>query len=164
MAIFDHLDRALRWLREGRRLRQYQVAEAAGITKAMLSAYETGKQKPSLETLEKILLGLGCDLCDLHEALEIFHTHALHPTAASLRRVALPPPAVKSNGGAAADVYSTLGIDRPLPPGQEEVLGEVLTSFHKLIRHIHDVAAPGSSAAEPGEAPAAAGEERDEGS
>lgn len=144
MAIFDHLDRALRWLREGRRLRQYQVAEAAGITKAMLSAYETGKQKPSLETLEKILAALGCDLCDLHEALEVFHTHASHPSSASLRRVALPPPPPRGPTlGSAADVYSTLGINHPLPPRQEEALGEVLTSFHKLIRQLHETAVQG---------------------
>jgi len=47
------------------------VADTAGITKAMLSAYETGKQKPSLDTLEKILAALECDLNDLHNALQI---------------------------------------------------------------------------------------------
>ena len=46
---------ALRWLREKRALKQYQLAEEAGVTKAMLSAYETGRQRPTLETLEKIL-------------------------------------------------------------------------------------------------------------
>jgi DNA-binding XRE family transcriptional regulator len=71
MSIFGGLGRSLRWLRERQAKRQYQVAEAAGITKAMLSAYETGKQKPSLETLEKILGALGCDLNDLHNAVQI---------------------------------------------------------------------------------------------
>ena len=63
------------------------MADAAGITKAMLSAYETGKQKPSLDTLEKILAALDGDLNDLHNALQIVnerpeagaslpHTHA----------------------------------------------------------------------------------------
>ena len=55
MPIFDGLGRSLRWLRERQVKRQYQVAAGAGITKAMLSAYETGKQNPSLDTLEKIL-------------------------------------------------------------------------------------------------------------
>src|SRR5579872_5495030 len=58
MSIFNGLGRALRWLRDRQGKRQYQVADAAGITKAMLSAYETGKQKPSLDTLEKILVSL----------------------------------------------------------------------------------------------------------
>jgi len=71
MPIFDGLGRSLRWLRERQVKRQYQVAAGAGITKAMLSAYETGKQKPSLDTLEKILDALVCDLNDLHNALQI---------------------------------------------------------------------------------------------
>src|SRR5436309_13021444 len=71
MPIFQGLGRALRWLRDRQSKRQYQVADAAGITKAMLSAYETGKQKPSLDTLEKILAALDGDLNDLHNALQI---------------------------------------------------------------------------------------------
>ena len=71
MSIFNGLGRALRWLRDRQGKRQYQVADAAGITKAMLSAYETGKQKPTLDTLEKILVALECDLNDLHNALQI---------------------------------------------------------------------------------------------
>src|SRR6476661_7101581 len=71
MSIFNGLGRALRWLRDRQGKRQYQVADTAGITKAMLSAYETGKQKPSLDTLEKILSALECDLNDLHNALQI---------------------------------------------------------------------------------------------
>ena len=58
MSILEGLGRSLRWLRDRQSKRQYQVAEGAGITKAMLSAYETGKQKPSLDTLEKILVAL----------------------------------------------------------------------------------------------------------
>src|SRR5215213_5490815 len=71
MSIFNGLGRALRWLRDRRGKRQYQIADGAGITKAMLSAYETGKQKPSLDTLEKILTALDCDLNDLHNSLQI---------------------------------------------------------------------------------------------
>ena len=59
MPVFDGLGKALRWLRAKQDKRQYQVAELAGITKAMLSAYETGKQRPSLETLEKIMEALS---------------------------------------------------------------------------------------------------------
>src|SRR3954463_6504207 len=67
------LGQALRWLRDRRGRKQYQVAETAGITKGMLSAYETGRQRPSLETLEKILDTLGCDLNDLHNAIQIIN-------------------------------------------------------------------------------------------
>lgn len=145
MRIFDHLDRALRHLREDRRTRQYQIAEEAGITKAMLSAYETGKQKPSLETLDKLLAALGCDLVDLHQALAIFRSEpSREPPAAGTGWRASEPTAASGAASrrqvsdrGAADVYSALGIEQPLEEDEEEALGEVLSSFHKLIRHIH---------------------------
>ena len=71
MSAFDGLGKALRWIRDKQAKKQYQVAEAAGVTKAMLSAYETGKQKPSIETLEKILGALQVDLADLFNALQV---------------------------------------------------------------------------------------------
>lgn len=71
MYLFDHLGKALRWLRDRRGKKQYEVAEEAGITKGMLCAYETGKQRPSLETLDKILHALDADLVTLHEALAL---------------------------------------------------------------------------------------------
>jgi transcriptional regulator with XRE-family HTH domain len=69
--VLTGLGQALRWLRERQARKQYQVASTAGITKGMLSAYETGRQRPSLETLDKLLETLGCDLNDLHNALQI---------------------------------------------------------------------------------------------
>jgi transcriptional regulator with XRE-family HTH domain len=69
--VLTGLGQALRWLRERQARKQYQVANDAGITKGMLSAYETGRQRPSLETLEKLLETLHCDLNDLHNALQI---------------------------------------------------------------------------------------------
>ncbi len=143
MPIFLGLGRSLRWLRDRQGKRQYQVADAAGITKAMLSAYETGKQKPSLDTLEKILEALGSDLSDLHSALQIVNERP--PTA---RRPDSPsaggwPTAWRAGlssgaeGGAAVDVYRTLGIDRPLPAEEEQALGEMLAGFHRLLRFLH---------------------------
>jgi len=69
--VMTGLGQALRWLRERQARKQYQVANDAGVTKGMLSAYETGRQRPSLETLDKLLETLGCDLNDLHNALQI---------------------------------------------------------------------------------------------
>ena len=71
MDLFENLGKALRWLRDCQGKKQYEVAESAGITKGMLCAYETGKQRPSLETLDKILRALGSDLLALHEALAL---------------------------------------------------------------------------------------------
>ena len=118
------------------------MADAAGITKAMLSAYETGKQKPSLETLEKILVALDCDLNDLHNALQIVNER---------------PEAIRRPGGtregmwpgfrgdmrdapdmdAGPDVYRVLGLSRALPPSAEQALSEMLDGFHKFLRYLH---------------------------
>lgn len=141
MATFKGLGRALRWLRDRQGKRQYQVADTAGITKAMLSAYETGKQKPSLDTLEKILDALDCNLNDLHNSLQIVNER---------------PEAIRRPGGresswpgrrdaqdmfgdrAGSDVYHVLGINRPIPPIEEQALSEMLQGFHKLVRYFHD--------------------------
>lgn len=60
---------ALRLLRKQRRMTQTAVAESAGITKAMLSCYETGATLPSLPSLAAVLDVLKCDFHSLQEAL-----------------------------------------------------------------------------------------------
>lgn len=60
---------ALKLLRERLNLRQNAVAELASITKGMYSAYETGRQSPSLGTLFKLLAALQADLSALDEAI-----------------------------------------------------------------------------------------------
>ncbi|MCB1033389.1 MAG: helix-turn-helix transcriptional regulator [Acidobacteria bacterium] len=69
MLHFSAIGEALRSLRRERGLRQADVAEAAGITSPMLSAYETGKQRPSFATIDKILAALNSDARDLTAAL-----------------------------------------------------------------------------------------------
>lgn len=139
MSIFHGLGRALRWLRDRQGKRQYQVADAAGITKAMLSAYETGKQKPSLDTLEKILAALECDLKDLHNALQIVNERpeAIHRGQREGWRSRREGDSGQESEEGGPNVYNLLGIQRQLPPVEEEALGEILQGFHKLVRHIH---------------------------
>lgn len=60
---------ALRLLRGRRHLKQMQVAAKAGITKAMLSSYETGSATPSLQSLTSILRALETDFRELQDAL-----------------------------------------------------------------------------------------------
>lgn len=157
MSIFHGLGRALRWLRDRQGKRQYQVADAAGITKAMLSAYETGKQKPSLDTLEKILVALECDLNDLHNALQIVNERpeAIRRSGGQ-REGVWPGPRADSHRdggeGGSPNVYNILGINRPLPPVEEQALSEMLQGFHKLVRYLHDSISPPADD-EPGEEP-----------
>lgn len=130
MPVFDGLGKALRWLREKEGLRQYETARAAGITKAMLSAYETGKQRPSLPSLEKILDALGADLMSVARALD--HVNE--------RRPRLPGPARGTGAGAGpppeTDVRAILGVE-DLPREEEEALALTLTGFHRLLRYLH---------------------------
>lgn len=53
----------LRALREARNLTQLQVAERIGVSKAMISAYETASKAPSIEVLIRLsrLLGVSVD-------------------------------------------------------------------------------------------------------
>jgi transcriptional regulator with XRE-family HTH domain len=151
MSIFNGLGRALRWLRDRQGKRQYQIADTAGITKAMLSAYETGKQKPSLDTLEKILAALECDLNDLHNALQIVNERPQairRPTADAWQPGARDPrelghEAVESPSG--LNVYRALGLNRQLPPQEEQALTEILGGFHKLVRYLHGALSPASA-------------------
>jgi transcriptional regulator with XRE-family HTH domain len=155
MPIFDGLGRALRWLRERQLKRQYQVAAGAGITKAMLSAYETGKQNPSLDTLEKILDALVCDLNDLHNALQIVNGRPERMRNAGAAGDYWRGAAGKAGEGAGSPgLYEILGVDEPLPPQEEQAMSEMLGGFHKLLRYMHGrvpkAAAPAPPASRPG--------------
>jgi DNA-binding XRE family transcriptional regulator len=139
MGAFQDLGKALRWLRTRQDRKQYEIAEAAGITKAMLSAYETGKQNPSIETLEKILAALGVDLMELHNALQVNATgdegrdDAVWSSYQRQRQRARPFGGVETR----SNVYHVLGIDHPLPAEHEFALSQMLGGFHQLVRHIY---------------------------
>ncbi len=141
MALLQGLGRALRWLRDSRGLRQYQVADAAAVTKAMLSAYETGRQKPSLDTLERLLEALGCDLADLQRALAVVNERPLAPIAAA-------PPGRPVAPGESADAAALLGVPGPLAWEEERAVGEIVQGLLRLLRH-HGRAAAASGPEEP---------------
>jgi transcriptional regulator with XRE-family HTH domain len=65
------LPKALLFLRNRAGFNQEQLAARARITNGMLSGYETGRNRPTLTTLIKLLAALECDLCDLNEALRV---------------------------------------------------------------------------------------------
>ena len=139
LAAFEGLGKALRWIRDKQARKQYQVAESAGVTKAMLSAYETGKQRPSIDTLERILGALSVDLADLFQALQIVNERPRH----GRNGLGLfdQQPTFGSRYPGAIDVYHTLGLERALHPSEEAALAEMLSGFYRLLRYMHERAA-----------------------
>lgn len=143
---------ALRRLRVHRDLKQYETAAAAGITKAMLSAYETGKRRPSLKTLGRLLEALDADLGDLHQALvterwgDALFGRGPRPTDYGPADDApadapYPPPVPAGRAGYEVaeppDVYRVLGTRRPLAAAEEVAFSEMLRGFHNLLRYLH---------------------------
>jgi transcriptional regulator with XRE-family HTH domain len=51
---------AIRRIRERRDIRQYVVADLAGISKGMLSGWENGRHAPTLANLVLVLRVLNC--------------------------------------------------------------------------------------------------------
>lgn len=142
--ILNGLGQALRWLRDRQGKKQYQVADSAGITKGMLSAYETGRQRPSLETLEKILDTLGCDLNDLHNAIQIINgrPEQMKRRGEGQGEEEEQAPRPSSAGGSGrSEIQRIFGSLDPLPPEEEKALGEMLDGFHKFLRYLHSTIA-----------------------
>lgn len=69
--VLQFVPEALKLIRQGAGLRQTDVSERSGLTKAMLSAYETGKTLPTLTSLTTFLLAIGKDLADFQEVLDL---------------------------------------------------------------------------------------------
>jgi transcriptional regulator with XRE-family HTH domain len=61
---------ALRLMRQRREMKQRRVAELAGITPAMLSAFELRRRLPSVRTLSSILDALDARVLDLGRAVQ----------------------------------------------------------------------------------------------
>ena len=134
MDLFENLGKALRWLRDCQGKKQYEVAESAGITKGMLCAYETGKQRPSLETLDKILRALGSDLPALHDALALVSGRYGRVSAAARAAVAEPSTAASGDAYPLQPAGGSAVSDLP-----RDTAGEVLRGFHRLVRQLQEV-------------------------
>jgi transcriptional regulator with XRE-family HTH domain len=66
----SQIARALRLVRQSTGLRQIDVSERSGLSKAMVSAYEGGKMLPSVLSLCRYLNAIGRDFGDLQDALD----------------------------------------------------------------------------------------------
>lgn len=133
MASFIGLGKALRWIRQRQGKKQFEVAEAASITKAMLSSYENEKQRPAIDTLERILDALEIDLDYLAYAIRVVRQEEERRTgnrAAAPRHA--PPPTFEPY----VDVERMLGLARRLDPAEEQAVGQMLDGFHSLLRYL----------------------------
>lgn len=45
-----------------------QLADITGVSKSEINAIENGKASPRLDTLERIAVGLGVNICDLYKS------------------------------------------------------------------------------------------------
>jgi transcriptional regulator with XRE-family HTH domain len=144
MPAFEGLDKALRWLRLERHLKQCTVARAAGVTQAMLCSYEQGKRRPSLKTLEKILDTLEVGLPDLAEVLAMVNAGLPLPAAAGERasqggsRQPRPGRQPDEIAEPRVDIYGVLQIDGPLPEQKELAFNEMLSGFCHWLRFMHE--------------------------
>lgn len=69
---FARLPQALRLLRKHRGWTQRELAAAVGFTVKQVSAYETGRQRPRIETLERILEQLEASARVLAQTMAAF--------------------------------------------------------------------------------------------
>src|SRR4051794_30186831 len=71
MDMFRNLGPALRLMREERGLSQSALARAAGIGKSQLSKYESGRERPKLDSLEKLLTVLSIRVADFFTVVSL---------------------------------------------------------------------------------------------
>jgi transcriptional regulator with XRE-family HTH domain len=69
--MFTNLGKALFRIRELRGMSQTAIARKAQIGKSQLSKYESGKELPKLESLERVLGALGVGYLEFFRALGV---------------------------------------------------------------------------------------------
>jgi|GEM_PF-447658 transcriptional regulator with XRE-family HTH domain len=125
MGLTDEVGKALRFLRKRRGMTQKSVAGGAGISKNLLSNWETGATAPSLGSLEKVMGVLDVDLLELYNTMNLMTGRPFRET----RPEALPiggthPPDPRSG-------YSPW--ERSAKPKSSEVMDSLLL-FVGLLR------------------------------
>ncbi|MCH9648492.1 MAG: helix-turn-helix domain-containing protein [Deltaproteobacteria bacterium] len=137
MVDFSNIGKALRTLRRQKGLKQAEVAKGAKITSPMLSAYETGKQRPSLATIDKILAALELSARDLsialHEASDSSENENLE------NRLVLPLPKQDTLADLEQQLSQILGEDHSLgeiSSSEKQFLISLLPTLLWLMRNL----------------------------
>jgi transcriptional regulator with XRE-family HTH domain len=136
MARFDNVGKAILLLREKQDKSQKHLAAEAGITGAMLSNYETGVKKPSLDSMGKILDALGLHLGKLDDALDVVNDRELRARPEEAPRAGSPA----LDG---VDLPRFLGVDRELPPELQLGFAEMVHGFQRVARHVYQTVISG---------------------
>lgn len=130
MVPFATLGQALRYLRLRLHKKQYEIADAAGITRAMLCAYERGSREPSVTTLGKILTALGADLVTLHRAMAVIRQDPSAPPGD-------PAPALAGSPEPGWDPSRLIGVEGPLDPEEARAIEQIFAGFCRWLRFVH---------------------------
>ncbi|NJL28631.1 MAG: helix-turn-helix domain-containing protein [Thermoanaerobaculia bacterium] len=118
---------------------QIRDRTGAGVTQAMISQWERGEQRPSLDSLEAFLVGLDRSLADLHQALTMVEKGETPPPPeddpidallAFANRRNQVDPKVRQRLRALVDLVDIGG----LPGKLQEVTGKIGRLEH-LMRH-----------------------------
>jgi transcriptional regulator with XRE-family HTH domain len=115
MDMFRNLGSALRLMREERGLSQSALAKAAGIGKSQLSKYESGRERPKLDSLEKLLTVLAIRVADFFAVVSLIDRE--------LARIDGPP------GPAAGEPVAGSGL---LP----EIVQKALVQIHQDLSNL----------------------------
>ncbi len=133
MTVFHNLGDALRHLRTSRGLSQKSVAKSAGVTAPMLSSYETGRTTPEVETLDKVLDGLGASLSDLEWALRQVNERPMDGENPSRRH----HPAWRTTGAlSASELTDNAQLTASLPRVLEEGYSEIFQGLLRINRFV----------------------------
>jgi transcriptional regulator with XRE-family HTH domain len=136
MTRFASIGKALRFLREQQGWSQKDLAATAGITGAMLSNYETGEKKPSLDSLGKLLDALGLYLGKFDDALDVVNERPPRGERMGGESVAGARALAVDTGGE-IDVRAFIGVDHELPPDLEEGFAEMIKGFRQIARYMY---------------------------
>jgi transcriptional regulator with XRE-family HTH domain len=136
MPRFDNVGKAILLLREKQNKSQKELAAEAGITGAMLSNYETGVKKPSIDSLGKILDALGLYLGKLDDALDVVNDR-------DFRRGEEPRRESATGSPEGVDLPRFLGVQGELPPDLELGFTEMVRGFQRVARHVYQAMVSG---------------------
>lgn len=132
---FARLPQALRLLRKRRGWTQRELAAAVGFTVKQVSAYETGRQRPRIETLERILEQLQATARVLAQTMAAFDDRpaaelrpAPAPRTATPRRALKPPPS--------ADPARAVRDGKPFPAAETAARPSSHETFRGLAKRL----------------------------